>query len=289
MPRYSHRSRTRRRNRGRFGPLFKLLCVVGVIVALTVGATVFFRVETVTVTGNQRYTQEEIIAASGIEVGDNLYGLNKIRIDQNIRTTLPYIGDLTINRSLPSTIVITVTEWEAVAQVAVPDPERVAALQQELAEQAGDKEEAPSLVTAQEPWLISVGGKLLEPAPADSAAIKVTGLVPLAPQAGSFLQVPEGERTRLEALTGLLTALGEEGIQSQVSSVRLEATQLVARYAGRFDVKMKLNGNFSYDVRLMQSIRREMENKDGENASGSMDLTRTPAVYTPAREPAAAP
>lgn len=289
MPRYSHRSRTRRRNRGRFGPLFKLLCVIGVIVALTVGATVFFRVETVTVTGNQRYTQEEIIAASGIEVGDNLYGLNKIRIDQNIRTTLPYIGDLTINRSLPSTIVITVTEWEAVAQVAVPDPERVAALQQELAEQAGDKEEAPSLVTAQEPWLISVGGKLLEPAPTDSAAIKVTGLIPLAPQAGSFLQVPEGERTRLEALTGLLTALGEEGIQSQVSSVRLEATQLVARYAGRFDVKMKLNGNFSYDVRLMQSIRREMENKDGENASGSMDLTRTPAVYTPAREPAAAP
>ena len=72
MPRYSHRSRTRRRNRGRFGPLFKLLCVIAVIVALTVGATVFFRVEQVTVTGNQRYTEEEIIAASGIQLGSNL-------------------------------------------------------------------------------------------------------------------------------------------------------------------------------------------------------------------------
>ena len=78
MPRYSHRSRTRKRNRGRFGPLFKLLCMVAVGVALTMGATVFFRVESVVISGNERYSQEEIIAASGIQVGDNLYGLNKV-------------------------------------------------------------------------------------------------------------------------------------------------------------------------------------------------------------------
>lgn len=275
MPRYSHRSRTRRRNRGRFGPLFKLLCVVGVILALTVGATVFFRVEQVTVSGNQRYTQEEIIAASGIQLGDNLYSLNKVRIDQNIRTTLPYIGDLTINRALPSTIQITVTEWEAVAQVAAPGVEQVAAYQEEAGEKA--------VTTAQEPWLISVKGKLLEPAPPDSAAIRVTGLIPLSPQAGSMMAVPEGERTRLTALTALLEALGEAGMQSQVSDIRLEATQLMVRYAGRFDVKMKLNADFSYDVRLMRAIREKMEEQDGEGACGSMDLTRSPAVYAPAQ------
>lgn len=275
MPRYSHRSRTRRRNRGRFGPLFKLLCVVGVILALTVGATVFFRVEQVTVSGNQRYTQEEIIAASGIQLGDNLYSLNKVRIDQNIRTTLPYIGDLTINRALPSTIQITVTEWEAVAQVAAPGVEQVAAYQEEAGEKA--------VTTAQEPWLISVKGKLLEPAPPDSAAIAVTGLIPLSPQAGSMMEVPEGEHIRLAALTALLEALGEAGMQSQVSDIRLEATQLMVRYAGRFDVKMKLNADFSYDVRLMRAIREKMEEQDGEGACGSMDLTRSPAVYAPAQ------
>lgn len=283
MPRYSHRSRTRRRNRGRFGPLFKLLCVVGVILALTVGATVFFRVEQVTVSGNQRYTQEEIIAASGIQLGDNLYSLNKVRIDQNIRTTLPYIGDLTINRALPSTIQITVTEWEAVAQVEVPAPEQVEALRQSMAEAAGDSSQVPDVPAAQEPWLISVKGKLLEPAPPDSAAIRVTGLIPLSPQAGSMMEVPEGERTRLTALTALLEALGEAGMQSQVSNIRLEATQLMVRYAGRFDVKMKLNADFSYDVRLMQAIREKMEEQDGEGACGSMDLTRSPAVYAPAQ------
>lgn len=286
MPRYSHRSRTRRRNRGRFGPLFKLLCVVAVIVALTVGVTVFFRVETVTVTGNQRYTREEIVAASGIQTGDNLYSLNKIRIDQNIRTTLPYIGELTINRALPSTILITVTEWEAVAQVAVPDPERVSELNAARLEKDPD---AQPLQTAQEPWLISVKGKLLEPAPADSAAINVTGLMPLSPQAGSIMEVPEEEGTRLEALTGLLEALGEAGIQSQVSDIRLESTYLVARYADRFDVKMKLNADFGYEVQRMQAIREQMELRDGENAAGSMDLTRVKAVYSPAKEQPAAP
>lgn len=277
MPRYSHRSRTPRRNRGRFGPLFKLLCAVAVIVALTVGATVFFRVETVTVTGNRRYTQEEIVAASGIQPGVNLYSLNKVRIDRNLRTTLPYIGNLTINRVLPSTIVITVTEWEAVAQVAAPGPEQVAAYQKEA--------EDGAISTAQESWLISVKGKLLEPAPADSAAIAVTGLTSLAPQAGSFLEVPEAEQTRLEALTGLLEVLELRETLQEVSSIRLEPTYLVARYVGRFDVKMKLNADFDYDVRLMQSVRQQVELQEGEDAAGSIDLTqeRYGAVYSSAK------
>ncbi|MCI8437206.1 MAG: FtsQ-type POTRA domain-containing protein [Lawsonibacter sp.] len=266
MPRYSHRSRTRRRNRGRFGPLFKLLCVIAVIVALTVGATVFFRVEQVTVTGNQRYTEEEIIAASGIQLGSNLYSLNKVRIDRNLRTTLPYIGELTINRSLPSTVVITVTEWEAVAQVAAPGVEQVTAYQEEAGEKA--------VTTAQEPWLISVKGKLLEPAPANSTAIAVTGLTPLAPQAGSFLEVPEEELTKLEALTGLLEALEVREVRGEVSAIRLESTYLVARYAGRFDVKMRLNADFNYDVRRMESVRQRMEAERGEEVAGSIDLTQ---------------
>ena len=82
---------------------------------------------------------------------------------------------------------------------------------------------------------MSVMGMLLVPAPADSADIVVTWLTLLEPQAGSMLNIPEEEKTRLEALIGLLEALGEAGIQSQVSAVRLESTYLMARYAGRFD------------------------------------------------------
>lgn len=282
MSRRSSRSRTHRRNRGRFGPLFKLLCVLGVVVALTGGATVFFRVETVEVTGNQRYTQEEIVEASGIQTGDNLYALNKVRIDRKIRTRLPYVGELSIDRALPSTIRIDVTEWEAVAQVAVPSPEQAAAAQEELAD--GDPDAAPAAL-AQEPWLISVKGKLLEQAPEDSTAIVVTGLTAVAPQAGELLKVPEGEATRLEALTSLLGAIENADLFHEVSRISLEATRLIVRYADRFDVKMKLNADFGYNIRLMGAVREQMEEKYGPEAAGTIDLTQEKheAVYSPAK------
>ena len=276
------RSRTSRRNRGRFGPLFKLLCVLAVVVALTGGATVFFRVETVEVTGNQRYTREEIVAASGIQTGDNLYALNKVSIDRKIRTQLPYVGELSINRSLPSTIRIDVTEWEAVAQVAVPTPEQAAAAQEELA--GGDKSAEPAAL-AQEPWLISVKGKLLEQAPENSTAIVVTGLTAIAPQAGELLKVPEGETTRLDALTALLGAIENADLFHEVSQIQLEATRLTVRYADRFDVKMKLNADFGYNIRLMQAVREQMEEKYGPETAGTIDLTREKheAAYSPAK------
>ena len=278
MSRHS-RSRTRRRNRGRFGPLFKLLCVVAVAVALTVGATVFFRVETVTVTGNQRYTQEEVIAASGIRAGDNLYALNKVRVSRNIRSSLPYIEKLSINRSLPNAILITVTEWEAVARIAVPDQDQITAAQQAA---AGDSSQLPALEAAREPWLISKNGKLLEPAPADSDVLLVTGLTPIAPQAGSFLEVPESETVRLEALTGLLQALEEA--EFQASSIRLETTRLTMRYLDRFDVKMGLGDDFTYDLRLTLAVQAQMEEQQGSQVAGSIDLTQSghDAVFSPA-------
>lgn len=280
MSRRSSRSRTRRRNRGRFGPLFKLMCIIGVVVALTVGATVFFRVERISVSGGQRYTQEDIIAASGIQIGDNLYALNKVRIDRNIRTQLPYVGELSINRVLPSTIVIQVTEWEAVAQIAAPDPAQAAAAQEELA--GGDPDAEPA-VLGQEPWLINARGKLLEPAPEDSSAISVTGLTPVAPQAGSMLETPESEKTRLEALAALLGALEQAELFSQVSSIHLEATQLTVRYLERFDVKMRINADFSYSLRLMQAVRKELEAQGSTEIRGSMDLTQKEqdAVFSP--------
>lgn len=234
------------------------------------------------VTGNQRYTQEEIIAASGIQMGDNLYALNKVSIDRKIRTRLPYVGELSINRALPSTIRIDVTEWEAVARVEAPSPEQAAAVREELGE--GKKDGEPAAL-AQESWLISVRGKLLEQAPENSTAIAVTGLTAIAPQAGEMVKVPEGEATRLEALTALLGAMEDADLFREISRIQLEATRLIVRYADRFDVKMKLNADFGYNIRLMRAVREQMEEKYGPEAAGTIDLTQEKheAVYSPAK------
>ena len=106
-----------RRGKGRLGKILQFLCVAAVLCAMTVGATVFFQVEQIEVSGNQRYTREEIVAVTGIQMGDNLFRMNKFAIQDHVKEEMPYIEDILIRRRLPSTITVAVTEWDAVAQV----------------------------------------------------------------------------------------------------------------------------------------------------------------------------
>lgn len=284
----ARRNHRRRRSRGRFGPLLKLLCILAVAAALTLGVTVFFRVETVVVTGNTRYTQEEIVAASQIQTGDNLYALNKNQISQRLRETLPYIGEVSIRRSLPSTILITVTEWSAVAKVEPPASGWAQA--EETSGQDGDTEETTEEAQAEEPqnetlgaaraaWLINVGGKLLEPAPADSTALSVTGLTPIIPRAGTKLAVRQEEQFKLDALLGLLEELEEMGMRQDVSSICLEETQAVLEYLGRYTVKIPINADFHYKLQVLSTVVQLQE----DTSTGTLDLTQegATAVYSP--------
>lgn len=294
MARRSSRSRKRRRSRGRLGPLFKLLCLLTLVVALTAGATVFFRVEQVVVTGNSRYTQDEIIEVTGIEKGDNLYGWNKFAIAQRLRQTLPYIGEVTIRRALPSTILITVAEWEAVARIEPPTAQELLALQGELEEEepaqedgkedtsaedtsaAAAENEGTTQVSAvaQQPWLISVKGKLLEQAAGDGSTISVTGLAALVPQAGTALAVPQSQQIKLDALLSLLGEMERAGMLQDFSSIALGSTQMELRYLDRFTVKMELGADFAYELQVISTVRGDLEQKHGEQVSGTMDLTQ---------------
>lgn len=307
--------RKRRRRKGRFGLLFKALCFVALAGALVFGATVFFQVETVAVTGNARYKQEEIVAAAGIQTGDNLYRLNKNEIYRQVLQKLPYIESISIRRSLPSTIVIDVTEWDAVAQIlpgaaGSASAARTAAQEDAAAQTEGDTsadpgassgdssgdkskeklsdsskkaEEKPEQKPATEAWLISVGGKLLEKAPADSTAIRVSGLTALSPQAGTLMSVPEEEQYRLDALLKLLAALEELDMAQNVSAIEVDSTQVQLRYLDRFDVKLLMKDDFRYNLRVLEKGVEETDRRHGGQAAGTMDLTQEDyeLVYSP--------
>lgn len=311
--------RKRKRGKGRLGPLFKLLCAGAVAVALTMGATVFFQVETVAVTGNSRYSQEEIIKATGIQTGDNLFRMNKFQIAHQVLQGLPYVEEITIRRSLPSTIVITVKEWDAVARIEAPGASAAAAVQavsqtpaepaQPDSSQAGDasqpdaqtgdssdqsaagdssgdssaKDDQESAKPATQAWLISVGGKLLEPAPADSTAISVTGITPLAPRAGEMLVLSQEEQPKLTALLALLQGLEDHDMLADTASIALGDTHVELCYLDRFTVKLPLTGDLDYKLQALKAAVPEAEKKLGEQTTGTFDLTQESitAVYTP--------
>ena len=63
------RKSNRRRRRGSFGFLYKLLSTLAICAVVVAALTLFFRVDTIEVTGTERYTAQEVIDASGVDTG----------------------------------------------------------------------------------------------------------------------------------------------------------------------------------------------------------------------------
>lgn len=106
-------------NRNRL--ILRLATVVAVVLALIFSISIFFKVETVTVAGCQKYTAAEVKEASGVREGDNLLGLNNARITSNIIGDLPYVSSVRVGIKLPNTVKIEIVELDVVYAVEADD------------------------------------------------------------------------------------------------------------------------------------------------------------------------
>ena len=71
------RRRRRHRRKGRFAFLYKLMTFLLICGALVAALALFFKVESIEITGTSRYSTDEVERASGVHVGDNLYLMDK--------------------------------------------------------------------------------------------------------------------------------------------------------------------------------------------------------------------
>lgn len=86
--------------------LFLFLAVLGTAAALSL--TVLFRITGVRVTGTSRYSEQQIVDASGIKTGDNLFLIRTKEDALAIRRKLPYLGSVRISRRFPDQVQIDV-------------------------------------------------------------------------------------------------------------------------------------------------------------------------------------
>lgn len=246
----SRRSNKRkRRRRGRFGFLYKLLSLVIILVVVAAGCVVFFRVEEITVDGESKYTAEEIIAASGVEQGDNLFLINRAGTAQKIYTALPYVDDVSIRPALPDGLVIHITERIPTAVI-----------------QGGEGW-----------WIIDKKGMIVEAVSSGTqeGLARVTGLTALLPAVGTKVAVEDAETFRLESLLELLTAMEEWNMVGKVSEIDLSSSaNLLMDYDGRFTVRIPMSADFSRKLRALDAVMQELQ----PNESGTIDLTREDEV-----------
>lgn len=105
------RAETRKRRRRRALVLFYFFIFVTVVAAAAaLSLTVLFKIDTVQVNGNSRYSSQDITRASGIRTGDNLFLANTGAAGRRIQEKFPYLGTVTVSRRFPARIVITVTD-----------------------------------------------------------------------------------------------------------------------------------------------------------------------------------
>lgn len=98
----------RRRHMLAFFYLFLFLFVLTSAVVLSL--TVLFKISRVQVTGSSRYSAQQIIQASGIKTGDNLFLTKTGQASAKIKAQLPYLETAAVTRQLPSVISIRVEE-----------------------------------------------------------------------------------------------------------------------------------------------------------------------------------
>lgn len=95
--------------------LIVALLVIGVGVSLSM--TFFFNVTRIEVNNATHYDDNRVVALSGIKGGENLVRLDTGFSAKNIRESLVYAEEVSVNKKFPSTVEIVVTKSEPIANI----------------------------------------------------------------------------------------------------------------------------------------------------------------------------
>lgn len=243
------RRHNRRSNRGRFAFLYRLLTFVVICGAIVAALALFFKVETIEVEGTERYTPEEVIAASGVNVGENLFLMDKYEVAARIHSQLNYVETVQISRNLPSTLHITVTESQTT----------LAIVQEETA------------------WLVSGTGKIVDSMDAGEAESypQVTGVTLAGPQVGKTVQGDSETQRACQMLLELLERLRGKNMLADVQGIQLEdASYISIRYLDRFDVQIPWDADLDYKLNYLLAVVEKLE----DNERGTINMLQERGV-----------
>ena len=221
---------------------YLLLFLVVIGTALTLSLTVLFRVETIEVKGESRYSAEEILKASGLETGGNLFLADIDSASDAVEKKLPYIGKAEIRRVLPSSLEIEVSK-EQVAGVVLDDTQYI---------------------------LVGVSGKVLERLTEQPEGYPlVKGMAVQSAAIGTQIVYQDSEKTSVfEKLTQAISELGLE----KVTEIDLtDAYSTTVLYDDR--ILLKLGTPTSFKEKLLTFLTLLEKGSLTETDRGTLDLS----------------
>ncbi|MDP4109270.1 MAG: FtsQ-type POTRA domain-containing protein [Bacillota bacterium] len=239
LRRKNRKRKYRRRKTGLFFGVFSFLVVLAAVAA---AITVFFKISNVEISGKTRYSQEEVLDASGIRTGTNMFLINKFTTINRMFSKLVYLDEIRIRRKLPDTVEIIVSDTEPAAAVEISGKY----------------------------WLLDKRGKLLEPVSEEKAkqAGIVKGLTAQSAAAGEIIE-PD-DKDKLQKLTEFFAAAYKSGIAGDIGDIDFTKIYNVSfSYGNRFTVLIGEASDFDRKFRFLLSVKERLSPSD----RGVIDLT----------------
>ncbi len=252
MPNYREYTRRRsgrrssgRRERRHSGILGRLVVMLAVVAAMVLGVAIFFRVQNVDVQGNAIYAKEQVVTASGVEVGDNLLMVNRPNIVGRIQAKMPYVQKVSVGRILPDTIVIQIQESEIAGLV-----------QTDVG--GGCYVNADGRILGQ--TVEGFRGQIVE----------LTGFTITSPKIGDQAVATEGQSEQMEAALQVLRQMEGTGIIGQITAIDASKSyDLKVHCADRLEILLGSTEQLSYKIQYLQVVLDGLE----DYQTGYVDLT----------------
>ncbi|MCL2249771.1 MAG: FtsQ-type POTRA domain-containing protein [Oscillospiraceae bacterium] len=226
--------------------IFIAIGVLLVGIMTFIGTSVFVRILDIEISGVVVYTEQEVLEASRVSFGDNLLHLNVQTVSQNIRSNLPFVRDVNIERRLPDTLIIDIVESIPIAYVFF----------------TGDV------------LILDSSGRVLQSGDYDTEnLIEVRGL-PIRNASRGQQLIPElGAETRFLDLQDILAAFERENLVEQVSYIDVSNIQNI--HFGYLDIYRVILGNAGELRQKIYSLRNSIIflNRNHPGVPGAIDVS----------------
>ena len=238
--------------------VLRILSMVAIVLAISIGLSIFFRVQTVTVSGCDRYSAWTVAEASGIQKGDSLLFFGEAAAGSKILDALPYIKSVRFAIEMPGCVHIIVEE------VAVS-----------YAVQATDGSW----------WMITADGVVAEQTDALTAE-KTTilrGIILQSPEVGQPAQAYQEDtqavttaKEKLEAALQLVQLLERNEIMGKMSYVDVSNLQ---------NLRMWYENQYQIQLHSMEQMEQKIATvkaaipKIGSYQTGTMELVKDGEIW----------
>lgn len=259
-------------NRNRL--LTQLITVTAIVVALVLGVSIFFKVENVTVSGVNVYSEWAVREACGISEGDNLLTLSHARSAALIKANLPYVKSVRFGIKLPDTVNIMIEEEDVV--YAIKDQDGTWWLMNsdgeivEMGNNSKASDHTQVLGVALENPIVGQKGIPVEVTPTETDA------------SGELVPVAVTGAQRFRAALEILKALEDNDIVGDAASVDVSRIEdIILWYGTRYQVNLGDSSRLDYKINCMNDVILQLSDFESGILDCSFNYWTDRVGYTP--------